>query len=256
MSPQNEQILVDYLDNSLEGEARLQAEQLLREDAAAAQELEHLRFSVELIRETSVLDQVKEVRKSFLSGAKIVPFEKKESGAVVRSFSKTILRIAAVLLLVAGSASVYKYMATTTGSVYDKNFTSFELETSRGSNTDGEIEKAYRNKSWTSVENIFNAQKDKTSKSWFLAGMADMELKNYPAAILSFNTVMNVNRNNAVPQYQDEASYYLALSYLAAKQTTEGVAILKKIRADKDHLYNKKALSIPALDLKLLELKK
>ena len=55
--------------------------------------------------------------------------------------------------------------------------------------------------------------------------------------------------------YQDEAEYYLGMSYLAAKQPAEGVAILKKIRADKDHLFYKKASAISALDLKLLELK-
>ena len=45
------------------------------------------------------------------------------------------------------------------------------------------LEKAYRNKDWTGVENIFTSQKEKTTKSWFLAGMAEMELKNYAAAI-------------------------------------------------------------------------
>ena len=42
MSLNNEEILIDYLDNKLEGEERLSAEQLLREDAAAAKDLENL----------------------------------------------------------------------------------------------------------------------------------------------------------------------------------------------------------------------
>jgi tetratricopeptide (TPR) repeat protein len=256
MSLSKEEILIGYLDNTLEGENRLSAEQLIREDASAAQELDTLRFSVELVREAAVLEQVTAVRTAFNSAAKVVPFQKKESGAIVRSFSRNALRIAAMLLLVVGAASVYKYTITSSSSVYDQNFTSFDLSTSRGNNNDGEMEKAYREKNWTAVENIFTGQKDKTSKSWFLAGMADMELKNYPAAILSFNEVMNINRNNTDPYFQDEAEYYLALSYLAAKKPTEGVAILNKIRSDKDHLFYKKASAIPALDLKLLELQK
>ncbi|MEP6726687.1 MAG: tetratricopeptide repeat protein [Bacteroidota bacterium] len=255
MSRSNEEILIDYLDNRLEGEERLEAERLIREDAAASQELESFRFSIELIREAAVAEQVMEVRKSFHSAAKVVSLHKKENGAIVRSFSKNALRVAAMILLLVGTAGVYKYSITNTSSVYKQNFTSFDLETSRGSNNDGELEKAYRDKNWTSVESIFSAQKDKTIKSWFLAGMAHMELKNYTAAIISFNEVMSLNKGNAEAYYQDEAEYYLAMSYMAAKQPKEAVSILKKIRNDKDHLFYKKASSIPALDLKMLELK-
>jgi len=255
MSPSNKQILIDYLDNRLEGEERLSAEQLIRQDAAAAQELEELMFSVELIREAALLEQVIGVRKEFSAEAKIIPLQRKENGAIVRSFSKNALRIAASVFLLVGAASAYKYSVTTTSSVYDQNFSSFELGTSRGNNHDGELETAYRNKNWAGVENIFIAQKEKTTKSWFLAGMADMELKNYAAAILSFHEVMNLNKNNAAPLFQDEAEYYLAMSYLAAKQPADGVAILNKIRNDKDHLFYKKASAISVLDLKLLELK-
>ena len=255
MSLNNEEILIDYLDNRLEGEESLSAEQLIREDAAAAQELDHLRFSVELIREVAVLDQVTAARTAFSAGAKVVPMQKKESGVVVRSFSKNAMRVAATVLLLVGAATMYKYSITNASSVYDQNFTSFDLSTSRGNNNDGELEKAYRTKNWTSVENIFNGQKEKTTKSWFLAGMAEMELKNYDKAIVSFNEVMNLNRNNADPYFQDEAEYYLAMGYLGAKKPVEGLAILKRIRSDKDHLFYKKASSIPALDLKLLELK-
>jgi len=255
MSRSNEEILIDYLDNRLEGEERLGAEQLIREDAAAAQELESFRFTVELIREAAVAEQVMEVRKSFYSTAKVVAIRKKESGAVVHSFSKNVLRVAAIVLLLVGASGVYKYSITNTSSVYEQNFTSFDLETSRGSNNDGELEKAYRNKNWTGVENIFNAQKEKTIKSWFLAGMANMELKNYTAAIISFNEVVSLNKRGAESYYQDEAEYYLAMSYLAAKQPKDAVTVLKKIRSDKDHLFYKKASSISALDLKVLELK-
>lgn len=255
MSLSNEQILIDYLDNRLEGADRLEAEQLIRANAAAAQEMEALQFSVELIREAAVLDQVQEVRKTFHATAKVVTLQKKENGAVVRSFSKNALRIAAMVLVLLGAASVYKYSVTSTSSVYEQNFASFELATSRGSNNDGELEKAYRNKNWTAVESIVAGQKDRTQKSWFLAGMAEMELKNYEKAIVSFDTVLQLNQKNTEPYFQDEAEYYLALSHLGAKQPEQAVAILKKIRSDKDHLFYKKASAIPAIDLKVLDIK-
>jgi tetratricopeptide (TPR) repeat protein len=256
MSPSNEEILIDYLDNRLEGAERANAAQLIHEDATAAQEFGDLQFSVELIREAGIFEQVNAIRTTFTSGAKVVSIQKKEDGAIVRSFSKNALRIAAAVLLVVGAATTFKYATTSSSSVYNQNFDSFELSTSRGNNNDGELEQAYRNKNWTAVENLFAGQKEKTTKAWFLDGMAEMELKNYPTAILSFKEVLQMNSNNANVQYQDEAEYYLAMANLAAGKSAEGVAILKKIRNDKEHLFYKKASAISGLDLKLLELKK
>jgi tetratricopeptide (TPR) repeat protein len=255
MSTSNEQILIDYLDNSLEGAERLEAEQLILGDAAAAGQLETLRFSTELVREAAVLDQVMEVRKSFSVAARVVPLQQKNTGAVVRSFSKNVFRIAAMVVLVLGAASVYKYSSTTSAAVYNDNFSSFELSTSRGSNDDGELEKAYRSKNWISVEAIAAAQKNNNQKTSFLAGVAEMELKQYDKAITAFNNVMQLNQQTTAPYFQDEAEYYYALASLAANKPTEALAMLRKIRNDKEHLFNKKALAIPAIDLKVLDIK-
>jgi len=228
---------------------------LLKEDLAAAGELEHLLFSVELIREAAVMEQVMAVRTQQQAQARVISIQKKESGAVIHSFSRTFLRVAAVLLLFAGAGTVYKYSTTNASSVYDQGFSSFELSTSRGNSNVGELEKAYRNKNWSEVENIASLEKEKDNKTMFLAGMAAMELKNYDKAVHFFNELM-ANQNSANPSFQDEAEYYLAMADLGANKPAAGVAILRKIRADKEHLFYKKASAISALDLKLLELKK
>jgi tetratricopeptide (TPR) repeat protein len=255
MSPSNEILLIDYIDNNLETEDRLHAEQLIREDGQAANELKAFQFAVELIREAGLQAQVAAARKEFQAGAKLIPIGKKDGGTVVRSMYKNVFRVAAMVVLFLGAAAIYEYAATNASGVFDKNYTSFDLNTSRGNNTDGDIEKAYRNKDWAAVKNIFNGQKEKSTKAWFLSGMADMELKNYTTAIASFKEVMNQNKGRADEYFQEEAEYYLAMSYLAAGQPVEGVAILQKIRADKNHLFNKKAAEMSSMDLKVLELK-
>jgi hypothetical protein len=256
MLPEQEQILIDYLDNQLQGQERQQAEQFLQQDLAAAQELEHLLFSVELIREAAVLEQVMAVRTEQQGKAKVISIQKNEGGAVVRSFSRTFLRVAVAVLLFAGAGSVYKYSTTNASSVYDQGFSPFELNTSRGNNNDGKLEQAYRNKNWNEVENIASLEKEKNNKTRFLAGMAAMELKNYNKAIEFFNEIILANQNSTNPVFQDEAEYYLAMADLGANKPAAGAAILRKIRADKEHLFYKKASAISALDLKLLELKK
>jgi len=256
MLAEQKEILVDYLDNQLEAAERLKAEQLLREDATAVAALQELEFSVALVREAAVLEQVKAARHEFYAGAKVVPMEKKQAGAVVRSFSKNVLRVAAMVVLVAGAASVYKYSVTDGSSVFEKNYTSFELSTSRGQNDDGSLEQAYRNKDWKKVMDAARNGTGTSTKANFLAGMAAMETKEYNNAVSYFKQVLQINAHATAPLFQDEAEYYLAMADLAANQPAEGIAILKKIRADKDHLFYKKANRISSLDVKLLELKK
>ncbi len=256
MLPEQKEILVDYLDNQLQGEERLGAAQMLQEDSAAAEELQRLRFSVALVREAALFEQVKAARDEFYTAAKVVPMQKKESGAVVRSFSKNVLRVAAMLLLFAGAGSVYKYSVTNASSVFDDNYTSFELSTSRGVNTDGALEQAYRDKNWNQVANLASVETEKTNKTRFLAGVAAMELKDYNKANRLFSEIIQANRNSNEPLFQDEAEYYLAMADLAGGKTADGLRMVKAIRADKTHLFYRKASAISTLDLQLLELKK
>ncbi|MFT3933789.1 MAG: hypothetical protein QM726_09260 [Chitinophagaceae bacterium] len=256
MAHPKEQMLIDYLDNNLPEAEKLQAEQLLREDPTAATELDSLNFSVELIREAGVMEQVKEARLAHENTAKVVTMPQKSSGGVVRTFNKMSFRVAVMILILLGAATVYKFSVTTASDVYSESFERYEIATSRGANEDGALEKAYRNKYWKDVVNLFAAKQDKTSKDFFLAGMANMELKNYMIASQQFNQVLQLNKSNSAPMYQDDAEYYLAMSYLASDQPKMAIPILRKIKADGDHLYNKKAKSISDLDLKLLELKR
>src|SRR5580704_14599483 len=109
MSPLDEQLLIDYLDSELEGGDMQSAEQLIRENSEADKEFKHLQFSVELIREYGLQEQVAAARKEFQTTAIFKPVEQKNSGAVVRSLYKNVFRAAAIVLLLLGSAAVYEY---------------------------------------------------------------------------------------------------------------------------------------------------
>ena len=256
MAHLNEQTLIDYLDNKLEGEELLKAEQLLREDSAAAEELKNLLFSVELIREAGVVAEVAAVRKDFHSGAIVRPMKQEKAGAIVKPmFGNRLLRIAVMIVLLMGAVVIHRYAVTNTNSVFDEHYSSFDLNSSRGNNSDGEMEKSYRSKDWIAVKNNFKALSLRPPKVWFLAGMAEMETKNYEVAIADFKEVIKINATATEKYYQDEAEYYLAMSYIASGDAVAGVEILKKIRSDKNHLYNKKANEISPMDLKLLEFK-
>ena len=255
MSSSTEEILIDYLDNTLAPEQHQQVMNLLETDANTQQSLETLQLSVALIREQAILEQVQDARASFAGGAKLVAMPASRGTAVVRSFSRSFMKVAAVLLLVIAVGGIVKYTNTSNTSVYMDNYSSFDVATARGNNNDDAVELAYRKKDWKTVETLVAAEKEKTAKNWFLAGMAALELKEYNQAIASFNAVIQKNKGAADAYYQDEAEYYLAMSYLAANRGADALPILQKIRADKDHIFYKKARTISALDLKVLSLK-
>ncbi|HTL07016.1 MAG TPA: hypothetical protein VL307_02125 [Chitinophagaceae bacterium] len=255
MSSSKEEILIDYLDNNLSPEDREKVVTLLQTDEDAQQSLDALQWSVAAIREQAIVDQVQQVRASLASSAKIVALPANRSTGIVRSFTRNSMKVAAILFLLVTAGGIIKYSTTSNTSVYMDNFSSFDIATARGNSSDDAVELAYRKKDWKAVEDIAAAANEKTAKNAFLAGMAALELKDYNQAIASFSAVLQKNSRATEAYYQDEAEYYLAMSYLAANRGAAALPILQKIRADKDHIFYKKARAISALDLQVLSLK-
>lgn len=255
MSALTQENLIDLLDNQLEGDALNQVQEQLKNDAAAKSEFEALQFSVALVREAGLQQQVADIRRELQSGAVVKIMRPEQSGGVLHSMFGNAMRIAVMLMVVLGAAVVYQLVSTNGAAVVGDQFSSYELNTSRGTNADTDLETAYRNKDWGAVKTIFNSLSAKTAKSWLLAGMADMELKEYNAAITDFISLQEQNERGKQPLFQEEAEYYLALAYMGAGKSSKGVDILEKIRANKNHLFHAKANEISSLTLKTLEIK-
>ena len=243
--PQNE-LLIDYIDNLLDENGRQQVETLLAADATAAEDYESHLFSVSLVREAGLQMQVAEVRRQF---------EAAKEPAIVRPMFSKVMRIAAMVIVLVGAAAAYRYTSTNASGIYNESFSSYELNTSRGSGNLTDLENAYRNKDWATVNTLYNSMATKNQKAEFLAGMASLELKQFETAVIRFRSVMAINAGVKESLYQEEAEYYLAMALLGAGKGAEGSDILKNIRGNKDHIFHDKAQNISALDLKVLTIK-
>ena len=245
------QVLIDHFDRSLHGEASTELDQLLSNDPEAATEWHYLRVAVDAIQEAGLYEQVATVKNQWhiQRSATVKP-----SGGLVRSISRNAMKIAAILVMAAGGAAFYKYATISSGSLYDKYYTSYDLNTSRGAGDADAMEKAYHVKDWNTVLTLFSTAK-RNNKMDFIAGMADLELKKYDDAIEHFEQVMAVNAQADSDYFQDEAQYYLAISWLAKDKVNEALPILEKIRADKDHLFHDKVSKMSFLDLRLVQYK-
>ena len=245
------QLLIDHLDKSLQGEGSPEMEQLIANDPETAREWNYLLVAVDAIQEAGLYEQVGAVKNEWKTQETqtVAP-----SGGIVRQLSRNIAKIAAILVVIAGGAAFYKYATISSGNLYDRYYSSYDLNTSRGAGDASVMEKAYQAKDWNAVLSEFSAAK-RDNKMDFLAGMADLELKKYNDAIEHFEQVIAVNAQAGTDYFQDEAQYYLAISWLAKDKVNEALPILEKIRANKNHLFHDKVTHMSFLDLRLVQYK-
>jgi tetratricopeptide (TPR) repeat protein len=131
----------------------------------------------------------------------------------------------------------------------------YELNRVRGEANTNNLEAAYNNKDWNAVISIAN-QPNAGSKELFLSGAAYLELNQPAKAVAAFQRLITYNQQTQSNYFQDEAEYYLAISYIRNNQPSDAITVLKKIRGDKDHLYYGKANDASLTDLTILSWKK
>lgn len=257
MEGQNEQLLINYLDRTLEDREMREMEALINSDQETRRQWEFLQLAVEAIEYSAIYDQVAAVKENFRS---IQPAEVLQPSTKkgVRVQMRTFMRVAAALLLFVMGAGVYKYFSVSATRMYQDAFISYTLPTARGQATITDIEQAYRQQKWQTVIAVFNTIGTSTlndNKTLFLAGMAHLQLHDYTAASTLFEKVLANNAQTGDDLYQDDAQFYSALSYLAGDKTQQAISLLKTIRADKGHLYHEQAARIGNIDLQILKIR-
>jgi hypothetical protein len=250
MRPTNE-ILIDYLDRQLSGEETTRVDSMIKKDKAFATEMQYLKLAIDTVRLNSINEKVSAVRRAFENN----PAHKKTpENAVIRSMYKISMRIAAILILLFGSALLYKYLTVSDQTIYNKQFSGYELSNSRGQEVrDAEIE-AYRNKNWSEVIAVYNTENIKSNKATFLAAMAEMQMNQYSRSVNLFEEILNAKAGD--DSFREETEYYLSLAYLMNHQENKSIQLLNKIKADTGHTYYPLASKIPYIDLKIIQLKK
>ena len=245
--------LVDQFDKTFSAKGSAAADPQFLSDPEAAREYGYLQMAVEGVLETGLYEQIGSVKAQWMAQQATVAAPK--PGAVIRSISRITMRVAACALILAGGTVVYKYMSTSASHIYSEYSQPYDLNTSRGAAAQDEMDAAYRSKNWTAVTELFKKKKDKNNKTYFLAGMAALESKNYDDAIGMFQQVIAANTQSGGDYFEDEAEFYLAMSWLARNEVKEAMPLLDKIRADKNHLYHDVVMRMSTLDLRIAQYK-
>jgi tetratricopeptide (TPR) repeat protein len=223
--------LVQYLDGELTGAEIESLEKQLATDKNLNEELESLKATREAVKIFGLQQKVAGIHTQMM----------KEMQAPVRKMSpaRRIIRysiaVAASVVLILGSIIGYNFYNLSSSKVFSSNYHSYELSTLRDSDTQqvSPVEKAYRDKDFKKAVELFDGH------SSVLAGMSYMELGDNAKAIDEFKNVIAENEKNKTTLFNDEAEYYLALTYIRNKDYDFALVLLRSIKENPDHLYHK-----------------
>jgi len=270
MSLQKTNALIDHLDKDFAGadnqvspETTAATARLIIEDEEAAKEWAYLKVAVDAVQEAGLYQQVASVRQQWETQAETTPEVQQQdhppaenpAGGVVRNMYRNMMRAAAIILVLLAGGAIFRYVRLSSSSLYSEYYTSYELNTSRGAAGQDAIEQAYTARNWNEVLTLSADAKTGTNKTEFLAGMADLELKKFDDAIAHFEQVIASNTHSGQDYFEDEAEYYLAMSWLAKRKVNEAMPILEKIKANKSHLFHDKVEKMSFTDLRLVQYK-
>lgn len=227
----NESLLIRYLDSELSAEEKAVLEQRLQTDAALQQQLNDLRVAVQAVKQFGLSQKVGTIHADMMQElkgsrpkAKVVSFRKK---------FRYVIAVAASVLLVLVSVSLYLSSQVSPDKLYEQVFVDFPVSPSRGeTNHLSTIETHYQQKNYDAIINGSRSLR-MDAKDSLLTGLAYLHTGSLQQAIGFFQHIASSEND-----LQQDGEFYLALSYLKNRQYNDATTLFEKIAGDPSHLYH------------------
>lgn len=228
------ELLIQYLDGELEGDALESVKKNIEADPAIREELENLLLAKKAVASYGLYNKIQDIHSEMMQELKE---KSKTKQGITRMIFQYSSRIAAVLIILFGISALYQYYTVTPEKLFNEKFQRFELREMRGAkaNTLSEI---YKSGDMKAVIRSFDSLINPQQEDYFLAGNAFLNQHEPAKAIDMFTRLAQLNASLNTQYFEDAAEYYLALSYLSNGQAAQSLPILEKIHEDKNHPYN------------------
>ncbi len=242
--------LVKYLDGEMEGGEQKLMEELLASDEAARAEYERLRQARAAVQHYGLQQQVGrihgEMMKAFSAPGRIKP------GRRIFRYS---VAVAASLILLIGGYMAYNFYTLSPNKVVAAHYHAYTLPVLREGNgaAPSAIEKLYADKDYRAVTDLAEKSDSLTVKDRFLAAVSHLELKQNDKAIEDFKKVISANQASGEKMMNDEAEYYLALTYISNRDYDLALPLLRGIKEDPDHIYHREVSARLIRQVKMLK---
>lgn len=228
--------LIDrYLNGQLTEEEMSRFKKQSEEDAALKAELENYEISREAIRNYGLRNELKSIRRTMLQ-------EEVTNEDIAKPEAKTIpmwkygLRVAATILLILASFLAVQVATLSGENLYEDKAFPYELTTSRNGNEvidsqNQAIQQSYASGNYQESIRQYESLSDPSITTTFIAGNAYLQLDQPEKAITAFQEVLNINEQQDIDLFKDDAEYYLALSHLRAGNYDQALAKFQEIKS-------------------------
>ncbi len=169
------------------------------------------------------------------------------TGGKKNKSSKTLLlklafpvafQVIAGLIILFELFALYHYMTLSPKKIFRENYQPYELHVMRGFSENTPLKEAYKKGHMDSVIWDFNSLNSPQPEEYLLAGIAFLESRQPTKAIEMFKIMIQKNAQSKTDYFEDDAEYYLAMSYLNNQQPDMAMPIFEKIYANSDNPYN------------------
>ena len=243
----NTDLLIQYLDGELEGEALTSIREKIAASHQLAAELESLRLAKESVKTYGLKKNIAGIHTEMMKELSAAPVPHRIG---IRRMLQYTTRIAAMLAIVLGTMVLYQYFSATPQQLFRNNYETFQLHETRGGNTASVLEDPFKKGDMAVVIAAFKKIDNPQPEDYFLNGIAALNLNHAPDAIHSFLALQQNNKVNDVHFFEEDAQYYLGLAYLQNNEPGKALPLFEHIHADQAHTYHRKINSWFMLKLK------
>lgn len=261
-----------YLAGSLGVEEVRTFEAKLPQDEALQREYEDTKMARAVVRNYALRGEIQSIRRAMgdesSGGTRAVvsaadnPASDPKPRTKVRPLtpraSTYVGRIAAgVAILLIGFLG-FQYATLSPDSLYAEKAMTYQLAASRATDEaartpEDRLEQQYQAHQFAEVTATYEQLRDPSPMAIFLAGNAYLQLGQPEPAIRAFREIMKINGSQGINRFEEDAQYYLALSYLKAGRIGEALPLLEAINADADHSYHSSVTDYYLLKVQFLD---
>lgn len=227
--------LIDqYLSGHLTDKEMARFKKQLEEDAALRTELENYEISREVIRNYGLRNDLKRIRKNMLQ-EQIAETPSSPKARVV-SIQRYWARVAATVLILLVGFLAIQLAALSGENLYEEKAFPYEVTVSRNGEAtlDSQnqiIQQRYASGNFEEATRLYESLSAPSVTATFIAGNAYLQLDQPQKAKTAFQRVLDVNARQGTDLFEEDAEYYLALSYLRSGEYDQAFNKFKKIKA-------------------------
>jgi tetratricopeptide (TPR) repeat protein len=147
-------------------------------------------------------------------------------------------KIYTLIIILFGISAIYLYVRPTPEKLFVQKYRPYEPHIMRGGSKISDLKEAYSDGKMDSVLRAFKSMNSPEPEEYIMAGIAYLEKNEPTKAIETFEMLIQKNADSKSDFFEDDAEYYLAMSYLSNNESDKAMPIFEKIQADPENPYN------------------